>query len=582
MTLAPFYNHLWQSTAFAAAAGLLTLTLRGNRARVRHGLWLAASIKFLIPLSVLIGLGNQIQWHRVSPSDLSAVVITMSEPFTMPLASAPPAAKPSRPVANPLPAILATVWALGFLGIACSWLVRWRRLAAVVRSASPVPLDLPIPAVALPTVVEPGVFGVVRPVLLLPAGIFERLSPEQLNTVIAHELHHVRHHDNLVAAFHMFVETAFWFHQVVWWIGRRMVEERERACDEAVLSMGSEPRVYAEAVLNVCKLYVESPLACVSGITGADLKRRIEAIMTKRIAQDLHFAKKLGLALAATVALLAPILIGTMHAPAARAQSPTPAPTPVPASIVAAPLVPTPAEKPRPRPVPAVAMAPQVVAPAVVPEPQISPAATPAEARKIRQDWAQANLPNRGMAATYTQFGPPDRKESTAGAETWEYNYLEAYQSRVTIEFAPGKGLAARIAYPPQTKFEAGSQNDAAGVAALANALGRDLHVDTAIAPTPGSHAFIEPSLRLNKAEQLMNLVVPAGSLSGRVDLLGQVKDEYGTIVANVRDAFDSTAGMWRSSFVLLPGAYTCNLVMQEQSSGLVYAETIAFKVSKQ
>jgi beta-lactamase regulating signal transducer with metallopeptidase domain len=230
----------------------------------------------------------------------------MSEPFTVPLASAPPPAKPRRPVANPLPAILTTVWALGFVGIGGSWWVRWRRITTVVRAASRVPLELPIPAVATPAAVEPGVFGVVRPLLLLPENIFERLSPEQLNAVIAHELYHVRHHDNLVAALHMFVETVFWFHPMVWWIGRRMVEERERACDEGVLSMGSEPRVYAEAVLNVCKLYVESSLDCVSGITGANLKRRIEVIMTKRIAHDLNFAKKLGLAIAALAALLGP------------------------------------------------------------------------------------------------------------------------------------------------------------------------------------------------------------------------------------------------------------------------------------
>ncbi len=43
------------------------------------------------------------------------------------------------------------------------------------------------------------------------------------------------------------------------------------------------------------------------------------------------------------------------------------------------------------------------------------------------------------MAAAYTQFGPPDHKERTAAAETWQYNYLEAYQSRVTIEFPPDR-----------------------------------------------------------------------------------------------------------------------------------------------
>jgi len=42
-------NHLWQSTLFAATVWILTLALRKNEARVRHRLWLAASLKFLVP-----------------------------------------------------------------------------------------------------------------------------------------------------------------------------------------------------------------------------------------------------------------------------------------------------------------------------------------------------------------------------------------------------------------------------------------------------------------------------------------------------------------------------------------------------
>ena len=595
MTLALVYDHLWQSTVFAAAVGLLTLALRKHRARVRHGLWLAASIKFLIPLAVLIGLGNRIPWHRVPPSDLSAMVVAMSEPFTMPLGSAPTfAATPVAPAANPLPAILTTVWAVGFLGIACSWWVRWRRIAAAVRAGSPVPLELPIPAVASQSLVEPGVFGVAHPVLLLPASLFVRLTPGQLNAVIAHELYHVRRRDNLVAAFHMFVETVFWFHPMVWWIGRRMVEERERACDEGVLGMGSEPRVYAEAVLNVCKLYVETPLDCVSGITGANLKRRIEAIMTKRITHDLHFATKLGLAIAAMAALLAPIFIGMMHSPAARAQSAAVAPAPAllstPVAVASEAAAPAPAEKPRPRATPVVAIAPQVaVQPPVVAEPQIGPGTTPEEAKKIRGDWAKANLPNRAMASAYTLYGPPNRKESRGAVEIWQYDFLDAYQSRVTLEFAPGARFAARITWPPQTAFEGGSQNDVAGAAMLANVLGRELHQDASVptrAGLPGRQAFVEPSLRISRVQQFMNLVMPMDSFSGQIDLIGQVTEAppaggQGRVVANVRDTFDSAAGTYQMAFTLIPGSYVCNLVVRERNSGAMYSESIPFQVSK-
>src|SRR5262249_54626054 len=139
------------------------------------------------------------------------------------------------PVASPFPTLLWGTWACGFLGIGCSWWIRWRRFRAAVRTGSPVPLAVPIRTVSSTLLIEPGVFGVFRPVVLLPDGILDRLTSAQLKAVIAHELCHIYHRDNLMAAIHMFVETVFWFHPLVWWIGKRMVEEREHACDEEVL-----------------------------------------------------------------------------------------------------------------------------------------------------------------------------------------------------------------------------------------------------------------------------------------------------------------------------------------------------------
>jgi len=56
-----------------------------------------------------------------------------------------------------------------------------------------------------------------------------------------HEVQHVRRRDNLAAAMHLVVEAIFWFHPLVWWLGARLVEERERACDEEVLRLGNQP-----------------------------------------------------------------------------------------------------------------------------------------------------------------------------------------------------------------------------------------------------------------------------------------------------------------------------------------------------
>ena len=130
----------------------------------------------------------------------------------------------------------------------------------------------PLPIVVSAQTVEPAVFGVLRPVLLWPRDLGDRIGDAQLEALLAHELCHVRRRDNLAMALHMLVEAVFWFHPLVWWIERRLVDERERACDEDVVRLGSDPRVYAEGILKTSELCVESPLACASGITGSDLR----------------------------------------------------------------------------------------------------------------------------------------------------------------------------------------------------------------------------------------------------------------------------------------------------------------------
>ncbi len=303
-------NHLWQSTIFALAAGLLTLVVRKNHARVRHSIWLVASLKFLIPFSLLVSAGSHLQWSNPpAPSPrVSRTVRTISQPFSAPMPyTAAPAMATSR-------SLLPIVWFCGFTAVLFFWCSRWRRVGSIVRGASPIDLGVPVITLSSPALLEPGVFGIFRPVLLLPAGILERLTSQQLQAIVAHELCHVRRRDNLAAALHMVVESIFWFHPLVWWIGSRLVEERERACDEEVLRQGSEPEIYAEGILNVCKFYAESPLTCVSGVTGSNLKQRIEAIMTHRIVRRMGFGRRLMLATFCIAAVMLPVAIGILNA----------------------------------------------------------------------------------------------------------------------------------------------------------------------------------------------------------------------------------------------------------------------------
>jgi bla regulator protein blaR1 len=329
-------NHLWQSTVFAGVAALLAFVLRRNHARTRYWLWLAASLKFLIPFSLLVAVGKQIEWSAATPGvrKLSVVVERIGQPFALeqPVAAIQPALAHG---SSFLPAILLTTWICGFAAVAILWWRRWRRIHTAARRGAPLPVKIDVPVRSSPALLEPGVFGIFRPVLLLPEGITGHLTAAQLEAVIAHELCHVRCRDNLTAAIHMAVEAIFWFHPLVWWLGARLVEERERACDEEVLRLGNKPQIYAESILKTCQFYLESPLACVSGITGSDLKRRIVRIMTRGLEKKLDFWRKLLLVTAGAAALTGPIVLGLMNAPQSRAQSQPAASTPAPSFEVA-------------------------------------------------------------------------------------------------------------------------------------------------------------------------------------------------------------------------------------------------------
>jgi uncharacterized protein (TIGR03435 family) len=307
-------NHLWQSTLFALVVWLVALVLKNQRAQIRYALWLAASLKFLIPFSLLAAAAAWIPW-RAAPaaSPQTTIVYTLNQPFSPP-PSFHPASAPTKNPQSPLPA----VWFLGAAAVVSSWMVRWWRLAKLARRASPVSVRQGIRVMSSPARIEPGVFGILRPVLILPAGIAEHLSDSQLDAVIEHELCHVRRRDNLAAAIHMIAEAVFWFHPLVWWIETQLVKERERACDEEVLARGSDPEAYAEAILKTCRFYMESPLPCVAGVTGSDLKRRIEEIMSRPRIRNLDAGRKLLLAAAALAAIAVPVTVNMRAQPAER------------------------------------------------------------------------------------------------------------------------------------------------------------------------------------------------------------------------------------------------------------------------
>jgi bla regulator protein blaR1 len=330
-------NHLWQSTLFVAAVALLTLAFRNNRASTRYWLWLAASVKFLIPFSILIKVGSYFGSLRsahegAANSVVSLTIMQLNQPFN---AQAAEVVAPAASTANALQLlsrfapILFVLWAVGTLAVLAVWLVRWYRVSAIAKRATPLregaeaeivtrlqdgdASERRVEIVWTNDAIEPGIFGVSRPVLLWPAAMRGQVSEAHIESIVEHELCHVRRRDNLTAMVHMLVEAVFWFHPFVWWIGGRLVEDRERACDEAVVDSGRERRIYAESILKVCEFCVESPLPCVPGVSGADLKRRIAMIMSHRLVRPIGVGRKLLLVAACCLAISAPMVSGALR-----------------------------------------------------------------------------------------------------------------------------------------------------------------------------------------------------------------------------------------------------------------------------
>jgi hypothetical protein len=87
------------------------------------------------------------------------------------------------------------------------------------------------------------------------------------------------------------------------------------------MTAGSDPKAYADGILRTCRLYAESPLTCVSGVTGSDLKKRVAAIVRGHAAEALGFGHRVIIATAAVGAVAMPLMLGVLQSPLLLAQT---------------------------------------------------------------------------------------------------------------------------------------------------------------------------------------------------------------------------------------------------------------------
>jgi beta-lactamase regulating signal transducer with metallopeptidase domain len=313
--LAAIVTHVWESTLFALAVAAMTLVFRREYASLRHWLWFSASLKFFVPFSLLFAAGRALAWPAWSPPISNAVARIDAAFRPVWPASAWGAAAPS--TGSVWTAIAAGAWAIGFVAVTSFRLSAWRRARAVLRRSQPVATaglwSAGADVRSASDLLEPCVIGFLHPVILLPDGIDRELTVGQLRAVVSHEACHVQRRDNLTAWMHMLVEAAYWWNPAVWWIGGRLVYERERACDQSVLRYGHEARAYMEGIVAVCRRYVDAAIPAV-GVGGSSISKRVEAILRHDVGRAANGWKKVLLATVASGVLLIPIGSGALIA----------------------------------------------------------------------------------------------------------------------------------------------------------------------------------------------------------------------------------------------------------------------------
>lgn len=128
------------------------------------------------------------------------------------------------------------------------------------------------------TLASPITAGWWRPVVLMPAALVARMPPELLEALLAHELAHVRRHDFLVNLLQNVVETLLFYHPAVWWLSRRIRQERELVADSIAAGLTGEPRKLALALSELEKMQFATQRLALAA-DGGDLSQRIRHLV---------------------------------------------------------------------------------------------------------------------------------------------------------------------------------------------------------------------------------------------------------------------------------------------------------------
>ncbi|MBW8846429.1 MAG: M56 family metallopeptidase [Burkholderiales bacterium] len=285
-------HSIWQLALIGGLASLGFNALSGAPAKARHTLGMACLLAMLLaPVATFVlcwqppapGAATHVDWQGASGAEPGAAVT----------------AAPVPPWRDWLLVALSQAWLIGVAAMTLRQFGGWRLLRRI--EAQPF-VQLPGPwrarvdaltaalgigrrvSVRLAQhVVSPFTTHALRPVIWLPLALLTRLPADQIEALLAHELAHIRRLDWCWNALQCAAEGLLFHHPAMWWLSRRIREEREHACDDLAVSACGDAVALAEALAGLQRSAPrhESPVLVLAA-EGGGLLKRVEHLLAGR------------------------------------------------------------------------------------------------------------------------------------------------------------------------------------------------------------------------------------------------------------------------------------------------------------
>ena len=297
-------NFVWQGAILAGLLSLLLLIIRRSGANTRYLCAVSTlAVMVLCPLITATILARSLHSGAeiVDGVQYNHTHLTFGAKLparSLPSAKSLGAESPSvigewRAVLNRHSRQIVLAWLLGIIALALRSVGGWLSLCFLLRQKSFV--QGPVLRLAelahrmhvsrapqlhvVDDTLSPMVIGTLHAVIIVPAAAILGLAPEMLDTILAHELAHIRRHDYLVNLAQCVVETALFYHPAIWWVSNRIRDERETCCDDMVVATLNDRVMYARALEGL--EHIRSRQLAIAA-TGGSLLNRIHHILEIR------------------------------------------------------------------------------------------------------------------------------------------------------------------------------------------------------------------------------------------------------------------------------------------------------------